>query len=176
MSWQDLMIDGFGRIQEILEHVFEGMSPEIIDTLPKADCNPIGWLGWHLIRVQDAQMADLMGEEQLWTRDGWHEKFHRPADPEDSGFGDTPEKVAAFKSPEMKVVIDYSQATVERSQAYLKTLSENRGLHSYLCRMACGRTIIAATRAPTIPPANPSTVFPGLMAGQSLCLPIRVPV
>jgi uridine phosphorylase len=27
----------------------------------------------------------------------------------------------------------------------LKTLSENRGLHSYLCRMACGRTIIAAT-------------------------------
>lgn len=27
----------------------------------------------------------------------------------------------------------------------LKTLAENRGLHSYLCRMACGRTFIAAT-------------------------------
>jgi hypothetical protein len=124
MSWQDMMIDGFGRIQEMLEHVLDGLPPDLLDRLPRADCNPIGWLAWHLIRGQDGQVADLMGEEQLWTRNGWHAKFNLPADEKATGFGDTPKEVAAFKSPDMQVIIDYSRATVERSQAYMKTLAE----------------------------------------------------
>lgn len=123
MSWRDLMLDGFGRIQESLEHTLDGLPPELLDKLPKADCNPIGWLAWHLIRGMDGQVADLMGEEQLWIRDGWYKKFGRKADPEDSGFGDTPEEVAAFRSPEIKVIVDYSRACVERSQEYMKTLT-----------------------------------------------------
>jgi hypothetical protein len=122
MSWQDLMVDSFGRIQEMVEHVFEGMAPELMDRLPKADCNSVGWLAWHLIRGQDSQVSDLMGGEQLWTRDGWHARFNRPADPKDTGFGHSPEQVAAFRSPDIKVVSDYSRAAVERTQAYLKTL------------------------------------------------------
>jgi hypothetical protein len=93
MSWQDLMLDGFERIQEALEHALDGLPP------------------------------DLMGEEQLWIKDGWHTRFGRPADPKDSGFGHGPDEVAAFRSPDIKVILDYSKATVERTKGYLKTLT-----------------------------------------------------
>jgi hypothetical protein len=123
MSWQDLMLDGYGRIQDALEHALEGLPPGLLDKLPKPDCNSIGWLAWHLIRVHDGQVADLMGEEQLWIKDGWHARFNRPKDPEDSGYGHGPKEVAAFRSPEIKVIVDYSRATVERTKVYMKTLT-----------------------------------------------------
>ena len=64
-----------------------------------------------------------MGEEQLWTRDGWYSKFNRPPDREDSGFGHTPEQVAAFKSPDIQTLLDYHRAVLERSKRYFLTLS-----------------------------------------------------
>ena len=123
MTWRDLVLDGFGRIQDSLKETLDGLPPGLLDRLPKADCNSIGWLAWHLIRGMDGQVADLMGEEQLWTKDGWHAKFKRPADPEDSGYGHGPEEVAAFRSPDIKVILDYSRACVERTKEYLKTLT-----------------------------------------------------
>jgi hypothetical protein len=64
-----------------------------------------------------------MGEPDLWTRDGWHRKFNRPPDHEDSGYGHTPRQVAAFRSPSAKVQLDYLRATTERTKQYLATLS-----------------------------------------------------
>jgi hypothetical protein len=78
---------------------------------------------WHLTRVEDGQIADLMGEPDLWTRDGWHRKFDRAADHEDSGYGHTPRQVAAFRSPSAKVQLDYLRATTERTKQYLASLS-----------------------------------------------------
>jgi hypothetical protein len=80
---------------------------------------------WHLTRVQDGQIADLMGDPaaDLWTRDGWHRKFDRPPDHEDSGYGHTAEQVRAFRSPSAKVQLDYLRATTERTKQYLATLT-----------------------------------------------------
>ena len=93
------------------------------DWAPRPGTNPLGWTVWHLTRVQDGQIADLMGEPDLWTRDGWHQKFNRPADHEDSGYGHTPEQVRAFRSPSAKVQGDYLRATTERTKQYLARLT-----------------------------------------------------
>jgi len=78
---------------------------------------------WHLTRVQDGQIADLMGEADLWTRDGWHRKFDRPPDHDDSGYGHTPAEVSAFKSPSAKVQLDYLRAVTARTKHYLASLT-----------------------------------------------------
>jgi hypothetical protein len=117
------MLDGFGRIQDSLKETLDGLAPGPLDKQPRADSNSIGWLAWHLIRGMDAQVADLMGEEQLWIKDGWYARFKRKKDAEDTGYGDTPEQVAAFRSPDTQVILDYSQACIERTQVYLKTLT-----------------------------------------------------
>jgi hypothetical protein len=131
MNSQELLTDGYGRIPSFLEHVLDGLPGDKLDWRPHPDANSIGWLIWHLVRQQDAQVAALMGEEQLWISMGFHSRFSRPADPLDSGFGQTPEQVAAFKSPEAPVLLDYAGAVVERSVSYLSRLSEedlDRGL------------------------------------------------
>jgi len=124
MDWRDLPIDSFGRITEFLERALKGLSREDLEWQPTPETNSIGWLVWHLTRQQDAQVASLMGEQQLWTKEGWHARFNRPKDPRDTGFGNTPEQVAAFKSPEAETLLAYNRAVVERSRQYLRDLTD----------------------------------------------------
>ena len=44
MEWHDMMVDGYGRIIEILERALDGLSEEDLNWQPKLDCNSIGWL------------------------------------------------------------------------------------------------------------------------------------
>ena len=125
MKWKDLLIDGYSRIPEFLENILKGLTQDDLDWQPKHDCNSIGWLVWHLTRQQDAQIASLIGGEQLWVTDRGYTKFGRQPEPDDVGFGHSPEQVSAFKSPESRTLLDYSRAVVERSKEYVSSLSEN---------------------------------------------------
>jgi len=125
MEWHDLLADGFDRLPEFLGKVMDGLSEEDLRWQPRPDSNSIGWLVWHLIRQQDAQIAALMGEEQLWIKKSWHVKFNRPADPNDIGFGHTPEQAAAFEPPDTEILLDYLKAAVNRSKQYLRSLSKD---------------------------------------------------
>ena len=124
MEWKELLIDGYGRIPEFLENVLKGLTEDDLNWQPRHDCNSIGWLAWHLTRQQDAQVASLMDEEQLWVKDKWYVKFNRQPEPGDMGFGHTPEQVSAFKSPEVTILLGYNRAVVERSKQYISNLSE----------------------------------------------------
>jgi hypothetical protein len=121
---QDLLADGYSRVPEFMENVLSGLDQDDLNWQPRVDCNSIGWLCWHLTRQQDVQIADLMGEEQLWIKDGWHAKFSREPDASDSGFGHMPEQVADFKSPPTQTLLDYQWAVTEQSKRYFQTLSK----------------------------------------------------
>ncbi|MFC1916464.1 DinB family protein [Chloroflexota bacterium] len=123
MEWQELLIDGYGRIFEILERSLNGLTQDDLNQQPKPDCNSMGWLAWHLTRVQDGHIADLTGENQLWISEGWHTKFNRAMDPKDTGFGHTPKDVAAFKSPDVETLLGYHHAVMEQTKRYISSLS-----------------------------------------------------
>ena len=123
MEWSDLLIDGYERILGSLERTLKELTEDDLNWQPRPDCNSIGWLIWHLTRLQDDHIAALMKEEQLWTRDGWHARFNRSPDPKDRGFGDSPEQVAAFRSPNVETMLSYHRAVLERSKGYFLTLS-----------------------------------------------------
>ena len=125
MEWKDLLIDGYSRVSEFLENVLKGLTQDDLDWQPRYDCNSIGWLVWHLTRQQDAQIASLTGGKQLWVTDKWYTKFGRQPEPDDVGFGHSPEQVSAFKSPESRTLLGYNRAVVERSKQYISSLSEN---------------------------------------------------
>lgn len=123
MEWQGLITDGYGRVLQVLEKSLDGLNQDDLNQQPHPDCNSMGWLTWHLTRVQDDHIADLMGEEQLWTSGGWHARFNRPPEPKDIGFGHSSEDVAAFRSPDVKTLLGYHRAVLEQTKGYIATLS-----------------------------------------------------
>jgi hypothetical protein len=122
MDWRELIVDGYDRLPDLVKDALAGVSVADQDWQPAPGCNTLGWTAWHLTRVMDSQIADLASTEQLWIGEGWHRKFDRPADPDDTGYGDTAAQVRAFRSPSVKIQLDYLRASVARTQAYLAGL------------------------------------------------------
>ncbi len=125
MDWRDLVVDGYGRPLETLKPALKGVTKADLDKQPDKDSNSMGWIVWHLTRGQDSQIADLAGTEQVWIRDKWYQKFGRPADPADTGFGHSSEEVAAFRSPTAAVLLDYYRGVLAASSAYLRSVPDS---------------------------------------------------
>jgi len=125
MDWRELIVDAYDRLPELVEEALAGVGPADLDRPPQPGANPLGWTVWHLTRVQDGQIADLMEapDQDLWTRDGWHAKFNRRADHDDSGYGHSAAEVRTFRSPSAKVQLDYLRAVTRRTKDYLATLT-----------------------------------------------------
>ena len=125
MEWRELIVDAYERLPELAEEALAGVRQADLDWQPWPGINPLGWTVWHLTRVQDGQIADLMQapDEDLWTRDGWHAKFNRPPDHDDSGYGHTAAQVKAFRSPSAKVQLDYLRAVTKRTKQYLASVT-----------------------------------------------------
>ena len=112
MAWQEITTDIFERIANELNVVLDGLTVDDMNQQPYNDSNSIGWLAWHLTRSQDRNMSEVAGEEQLWTKDRWHARFSRAADPADTGYGHSSEEAAAFQVPDNTVLMDYHRAVL----------------------------------------------------------------
>src|SRR3954454_7528315 len=93
------MTDLYGRIAGRVRSAVDGLDAEQLAWAPRTGANSIGWLVWHLTRVQDHHVSQLLDEQQLYVRDGWAEKFGRAADPEDTGYGHSAAEVASVQPP-----------------------------------------------------------------------------
>lgn len=86
----ELLTDHVGRIDELVREVVDGLSEADLARRPEgADGpgNPIGWLVWHLLRVQDDHVAEAFDAEQVWTGEGWAERFGSTSTPPTPGSG-----------------------------------------------------------------------------------------
>src|SRR5438309_9545892 len=97
MHIRDVLLDAFGRIDEEMRQSLQGLTAEQLVFRPHEEANSIGWLAWHLARVMDDHMSDLAGRQQAWIVDGWHQRFDKPADPHEVGFGDSAAQVPALR-------------------------------------------------------------------------------
>ncbi len=121
-AWE-LIIDGLERGRGIIRRSLEGAPLELLAYRSVPDANPIGWLAWHVTRVQDHHIAGLSGGAQAWIENGWHERFGMVAESEDYGTGHSPEQVAGVGVPESRLLLDYEEAVWARTTAYVGTLT-----------------------------------------------------
>lgn len=120
----ELLIEAFGRIRGGVHAVLKDASMGELVFRADPEANTIAWLVWHLTRVQDDHVADLMGEEQVWTAGGWVGRFDLPFGPEATGYGESATEVAAVRSdPELLEL--YYDAVHTRTVGYLGTLNES---------------------------------------------------
>lgn len=96
---RDLLRDAFTRLIEHVDEITRGLTEEVSAYRPTPDANSIAWLLWHSARVQDIQLADVAGVEQVWLRDGWVDRFGLDLPKGDMGYGHSPDDVAKVKAP-----------------------------------------------------------------------------
>ncbi|TFC88281.1 DUF664 domain-containing protein [Cryobacterium sp. TMT4-31] len=120
----DLITDAFGRVQGAVHAALVGAGPELLGYRADREANTIAWLVWHLTRVQDNHVADLMGEPQLWTSAGWQKRFDLPFAPTATGYGQGSTEVAAVRAG-ADLLQGYFDAVHERTLGYLATLHED---------------------------------------------------
>ncbi|MEU7904451.1 DUF664 domain-containing protein [Actinoplanes sp. NPDC049118] len=123
MNVNELLAEAFGRLPELVRAAVEGLNAEQLRTPPAGEGNTVGWLVWHLTRIQDGHLAELTGDEQVYTAGDWAHRFGLKPDPDDNGYGHTSEQVRAVRPESAGVLVDYYQAVHERTLGYLAGLS-----------------------------------------------------
>lgn len=122
MTPADLLTDAIGRVLESVESVLDGADEALLAERPTPDANSIGWLVWHLTRVQDDHVAEVAGSEQVWTAGGYAERFDLPIATGDIGYGHSSEQVGLVRVS-AALLADYYRATHTRTLEYLATIS-----------------------------------------------------
>jgi hypothetical protein len=95
---QELLRDAFTRLIEHVDELTDGLTDETSGYQPASGANTIAWLIWHSARVQDVQLADVAGVEQVWTRDGWVDRFGLDLPRDDTGYGHDADDVGKVRA------------------------------------------------------------------------------
>jgi hypothetical protein len=121
MDVSDLLHDALGRVREQMPDLVAGLSVDDLAWRPDPEANSIAWLVWHLTRIEDDHVAGVAGEEQVWTAEGWADRFGLPFATREHGYG-----MSSTDAGRVRVSGDllagYYDAVAARSAAYVITL------------------------------------------------------
>lgn len=123
MDVASLLVELYGRIPPLAEEAVAGLPAETLAEPPGPARNTIAWLVWHLARVEDSHVAELLDGRQLWEAGDWAGRMGLAPDPDDTGYGHSPEQVAGIRPPDGDVLLDYLAAVHERTVELLGGLT-----------------------------------------------------
>ncbi|MEV4257868.1 DinB family protein [Spirillospora sp. NPDC049652] len=122
MDVNALLGELYDRIPPLVREAVEGLEPAVLATAPEPGANTVGWLVWHLTRVQDAHLAEILGKDQIWTSGDLPARFDLPSDPGFTGYGHTPEQVTRVR-PTAELLVEYYDAVHARTGDFLAGLA-----------------------------------------------------
>ncbi|MFJ5549208.1 DinB family protein [Streptomyces sp. NPDC093225] len=123
MKATDILLDGWSRIREVVHGAAEGLGAEELNARVDPGANSITWLLWHLTRIQDDHVADVAGQEQVWTADGWYDRFGLSVSRGATGYGQTAHQVGQVRVESAELLLGYYDAVHDRSVGYLRSLT-----------------------------------------------------
>lgn len=125
MSPADLLRDQFERIRDRAVKVVDDVADDELGWRPYEDMNSIAWLIWHVARIQDDHVAALSTVDQVWVRDQWASRFGLDTDTVDTGYGHTPEQVAAIRPGTATILADYVSAVTDQTLGLLDDVDDD---------------------------------------------------
>jgi hypothetical protein len=123
MNAAELLVDGFGRVRDVVHSAVRGLTDEDLQWRLDPGANSIGWLSWHLTRVQDDHVAGAAGIDQVWLAGGWCKRFDLPLDRHATGYGHRTQDVAAVRAS-AQLLLDYHDAVHEQTVAFVRDLGD----------------------------------------------------
>jgi uncharacterized damage-inducible protein DinB len=123
MTSAELLADSFERIRQVVHRVTDGLSRQELGIRLDTEANSIGWLIWHLTRIQDDHIAGVAGAEQVWTTGGWVDRFGLPLERMDHGFGHTSDQVGSVVV-DAELLVAYYDAVHAATLAFVAGLTD----------------------------------------------------
>ena len=104
------------RVDGVLIPAVEDLTVEELRAQPAGpNTNPIGWIVWHLTRIQDDAVSRIQGVPSEWESGGWRERFAISNDP----LHIDPRDVSSFDPANAETLLGYYQAVRRRTEAAL---------------------------------------------------------
>ena len=120
MDTAELLTDSFGRIRELYVSLAADLDERVLHERPGGTGNPVGWLLWHVARVQDDHVADLAKVDQQWPR--WQSRLGMDNGVDDIGFGHTSEQVDAVTITDPGLLVAYHADVHAMTNEYVGSL------------------------------------------------------
>ena len=121
MTLNEFIEDALNNEHQFLMEAVNGLTPWELVWRAGPEANPIVWILWHMLRVEDMWIQFfIQNEPEIWERGGWHQRFGLPT--RDNGFGHTQEQVAGFPVLDLRELLGYGEAVRDGTLAYLKGL------------------------------------------------------
>ena len=110
MTTKEILKNCFNRAQEVLDKAVGDLTREEIAYRAGPEANPIGFILWHIRRVEDRLINHTIRQSaQIWEEGDWHSKLGLPEDPKTTGFNFTKEQVDTFPVPELAELLSYQR-------------------------------------------------------------------
>lgn len=119
---RELLRDSFTRIIEHVDDLTDDLTDEVSFFRPTSTANSIAWLIWHSARIQDAQLAAIVGGEQVWFSGGWVDQFNLDLPRDAHGYGHTPEEVGKVRAP-ADLLAGYYHGVHKMTLEYIATVT-----------------------------------------------------
>ena len=104
-----------------LETALEGLTTEELAYRPTTECNSIGFILWHVNRVEDRWIQYFArGGDDLWVKNKWYQKLGLPES--DHGVGFTLEQVGNFPTMRLEDLLGYFHEVRGETQGFIREL------------------------------------------------------
>ncbi|MCL1837796.1 MAG: DinB family protein [Propionibacteriaceae bacterium] len=123
MQVAEVLTDAYTRIYKRIGRILKGLDEQALGTRIFPGANSISWLIWHLTRVQDNHFANAFDQEQIWTSQGWAERFGLPFSTDDFGYGHTSEQVDELSGLSAELLQGYNEAVWQQTVKLLEPVT-----------------------------------------------------
>ena len=123
MDTASLLLELYGRIPPLAAAAVASLDRSSSAVPRRPGANTIGWLVWHLARVQDHHVAELLGTEQIWVSGDWARRCGLEPDPSNTGYGHSAEEVRPVRPESPDVLLGYLAEVQRRTERCSRALT-----------------------------------------------------
>ena len=129
----DVLLELFGRVPDLLHDVLHDLDHDLLLRQPQVDGghpgNSIGWIVWHIGRMEDSQIAAIAGSPEVFVSGGWKKRLGTPYQASTHGYGLSAADVARFSVTSSDELGAYYDAVHRRTVEVLHSF-DAAGLHT----------------------------------------------
>ena len=123
MDSLDLLRDLASRPRDAAAGLRGRLDPSTLNARPGGHDNSVAWLLWHTGREIDVQLAALSSDEQVWTSQGYDQRFGLGEAGDAVGYGHSSAEARRIIIEDGAGLLDYVDAALATMDDHLGTLT-----------------------------------------------------